>query len=118
MAEINYHDRYFKLIQSSTSEKPNPVIFHYRQQGEIVWGTYENGSVKMGTFLATVSPEGHLDLHFQHVDQHGNLMKGRSNSCLTILPDGRYRLDETFDLILADGTVYRGNSAVEECSES
>ncbi len=118
MAEINYHDRYFKLLQSTASAQANPVIFHYRQQGEIVWGTYENGSVKMGTFLATVSSEGHLDLHFQHLDQAGNLIKGQSHSRLMILPDGRYCLDECFQVFHADGTVSEGHSVVEEIVNS
>lgn len=95
---INYHNRYFKMVSSSTGDADAVAgtIFHYRQEGQMVWGTYQGGSVVFGTMLATVSPEGHLDLRFQHLYTTGEIKTGVSESKLTILPDGRYRLDETF----------------------
>lgn len=110
---VNYHNRYFKML-SSTTGSDNPVIFHYRQEGTIVWGTYSEGTVQMGTFLAKVDAEGHLDLRFQHVDIEGSISTGRSDSRLTVLDDGRYRIEETFELIRPDGSLYHGFSVVEE----
>lgn len=111
MAAINYHNRYFKMISSSSSDaSADDVIFHYRQEGDIVWGTFSGGTASFGTLIAHLDGEGSLDLDFQFYLLSGELVRGNSQSKLIILEDGRYRLEEDFTFI--DGQ--KGFSVVEE----
>lgn len=113
MSAVNYNDRRFKMIATSTGDEAavSGTIFHYWQRDNVVWGTYEGGSVDMGTLVGTVQPGGNLEVRFQHRYTDGRLVSGKGHSTLTILPDGRYRLDETYTFF-DDG--YTGKSAVEE----
>jgi hypothetical protein len=40
MITINYNDRLFKAVSNSENgEVDESTIFHYRQTGDLVWGT-------------------------------------------------------------------------------
>ena len=63
MAEFNYNNRFFAGVSNSeTGEVSSDTIFHYRQQGDVVWATYEGGSIRFGTLVATVDADGCLDM--------------------------------------------------------
>lgn len=112
---INYNNRYFKMLESTTEgETDTEVIFHYRQEGNVVWGTFYRGTVQMGTLLAKVDETGNLDLRFQFINEKGDFVTGKSDSRLTIREDGRYKLDEFFQVFKDDGSVFDGFSMVEE----
>lgn len=58
-AEERRRIRYDGKVFRSVSNAPNgevdaATVFHYRQDGDIVWATYRGGRVRFGTLLATV----------------------------------------------------------------
>ena len=110
---IDYDDRYFRSVSNSPSgEVDGDTIFHYRQQGDIVWGTYSGGAIRFGTLVALVDKKGRLDMRYQHVNQKGELMTGTCRSVPETLPDGRLRLHEKWRWTSGDGSS--GESIVEE----
>ena len=110
---IDYDNRIFKSIATTPNgEVGGETLFHYRQAGSRVWANYEGGGVSAGHLIATADAEGALDMRYHHVSPGGALMTGICRSRLEILPDGRYRLHETWQWTSGDRS--RGTSIVEE----
>jgi hypothetical protein len=110
---IDYHDRHFRSVSNTPNgEVSEKTLFHYRQEGNVVWGTYQGGAVRYGTLLARVEADGHLDMRYQHLNADGIWMTGVCRSTPEVLPDGRLRLHERWRWTSGDGSS--GTSIVEE----
>lgn len=115
--EINYHDRRFQSAANTPNgEVGAGTIFHYRQEGNIVWATYEGGEIVKGSLIATVAAGGALDMRYHHVNRAGEIMTGECRSTPEILPDGRLRLHESWRWTSGDRSS--GTSIVEEIADS
>lgn len=113
MAIISYDDRYFAPVTTTPNgEVGSATLFHYHQQGIIVWATYKGGNILFGTLLALADEDGRLDMRYQQVNLHGTLMTGRCKTVPEVLPDGRLRLHEAWTWTSGDGSS--GTSIVEE----
>ncbi len=114
---INYNDRYFRSVANlGGGDVDAETIFHYRQEGEIVWATYRGGGVAFGTLTALVLPDGKLDMSYQQVSRDGIIKTGRCLSTPEILSDGRVRLHESWSW--TEGGDGAGESQVEEIPRS
>lgn len=110
---IDYDRRVFKSVANTPNgEVGGETLFRYRQEGDLVWGTYEGGGVSRGHLIANVAADGALDMRYHHRSPSGALMTGLCRSRLEILPDGRYRLHEEWQWTSGDQS--RGQSMVEE----
>ena len=109
MTAIDLDDRHFETVESSGGDLAAGTVYHYRQQGDVVWATYEGGGILFGTILGQVAPDGTLTLRHQHLSPEGAFRAGSRRARLEILPDGRYRLHEEWE---GDGGAGRG--VVEE----
>ena len=110
---ISYDNRMFRSVANTPNgEVGGETLFHYRQKGDLVWGTYEGGGVIGGHLIANVGADGALDMRYHHRSPSGALMTGLCRSRLEILADGRYRLHE--DWQWTSGDQSRGQSTVEE----
>lgn len=104
------HNKRFKSIKSSeSSEVTAETIFHYRQEGTIIWATYRGGSIRIGT-LSGIIEEDHIRFNYQHLNVAGEFRQGRCISKPVRMPDGRLRLEENWEW--ADGIS--GESILEE----
>ena len=113
---LNFHDRYFvPVVNSEHGEVDDRTIFHYRQQGDLLWGTYSGGSVRFGTLIARVQEDGVLDMRYQHMNEAGELMTGVCRSVPELLADGRIRLHESWRWTCGSGEA--GESIVEQIDE-
>jgi hypothetical protein len=113
MPAINYNGRKFRSVNNSPNgEVDGQTVFQYFQKDEIVWATYQGGSIQWGTLIATVDDAGRLDMRYQHVNARGELMTGKCFSTPETLPDGRIRLHEDWQWTSGDGS--KGQSVVEE----
>ncbi len=62
---IDYDDRVFASVSNSaTGDVGAGTTFHYRQRNDIVWATYEGGSIAQGTLIARVLGDGSLDMRY------------------------------------------------------
>jgi len=113
MSAINYHERFFAPLCNAENGEVGPAtVFHYRQRGRVVWGTYEGGEIEFGTLIANAADDGTLDMRYQHVNLRGELMTGRCRTTPEQLPDGRLRLHESWQWTSGDSSA--GTSVVEE----
>jgi len=111
MTEFDYNNKIFAGVENYDSGDANAdTRFHYRQQDEVVWGTYHGGGVLFGTLVAKLLIDGSLDMVWQYLNREGVFISGTCRSIPTILPDGRYRLRESWTI---DGGE-PGTSAIEE----
>lgn len=111
--KINYNDRRFIGVENyDNGEFTKETIFHYHQKGDIVWGTYKGGGVRLGMLIGTVDIGGSLDMRWQHVNLSGQLKTGKCRSKPEILLNRRIRLYESWET--TNGSEVHGESIVEE----
>lgn len=112
-ARIDFNRRRFRTVKNaSAGESSSQTEFRYRQKGNVVWATYRGGDVTFGTLLARIDDEGRLDMVTQHLNKNGDFRIGRCRARTEVLPDGRYRLHETWEL--TGGSFGRGRAVTEE----
>src|SRR5262245_4545552 len=113
MSLINYDDRRFVSVSNSGGgEVDSATVFHYRQEGRLVWATYRGGAIRFGTLVAKVEDDNCLDMRYQHCNAAGELMTGKCRSTPEILSDGRVRLHEVWQW--TSGDCSQGESVIEE----
>jgi hypothetical protein len=111
--KFNYQDRIFVGVSNTENgEVSGDTKFHYRQNGDVVWATYEGGSIIFGTLIAKVLSDGRLDMRYQHLNEDGEFLTGKCISKPEVLSDGRYRLHESWQWTC--GAFSEGSSIVEE----
>ncbi|MEJ7625081.1 MAG: hypothetical protein WKF34_13895 [Pyrinomonadaceae bacterium] len=110
---IDYDGRCFRTVQNSRSgEVDSATIFRYRQRGPVVWAEYSGGQIVRGSLIATMRPDGVLDMRYHHLNARGVLMTGICRSTPELLADGRIRLKEEWQWTCGErGT---GCSVMEE----
>lgn len=114
--KINYNDRTFRSVSNSeTGEVGAETLFHYGQDGPIVWADYSGGRIVRGQLIAICDDEGRLDMRYQHINTKGELMTGVCESTPEVLPDGRIRMREEWRW--TSGDMSAGASVVEEVSD-
>jgi hypothetical protein len=112
MSTIDLDDRHFETTESSQSSGGDlaaGTVYHYRQQGDVVWATYEGPGILFGTVLGQVAPDGTLTLRHQHLSPEGSFRTGSRRVRPEILPDSRVRLHEEWE---GDGGA--GRAVTEE----
>lgn len=108
---VTYNNKTFGMVTTSTGASGS-VLFHYRQHGDAVWGTFEGDGLAMGAFVAVADARGVLDLRYAFVVDGGEIRTGVSLSSPEVLTDGRIRLHE--DFYFTSGDRKKGYSIVEE----
>lgn len=118
MTPLDLHNRRFVgVVNYDDGDANQDTVFRYYQDGEVVWGTYEGGRVRYGQILARVTPEGELDMVWQYLNLDDQLIAGTCTSTPELLPDGRYRLNETWVITLGPAAGQSGKSVIEEIKE-
>lgn len=112
---MNYDGKIFKSVGNSEGGDVGPeTVFHYHQDGNIVWAEYSGGSVLRGHLIAICDADGVLDMRYQHVNSSVELMTGECRSTPQILSDGRIRFHEKWKWTCGDHST--GESVIEEVS--
>jgi len=112
-SRISYDNRRFVSVNNSgNGEVTSETIFHYHQEGDLVWATYLGGAIVFGSLIAKVDEQDRLEMCYQHLNSNGELMTGKCRSSPEILPDGRLRLREVWQW--TSGDLSQGESVVEE----
>ena len=111
MVHLDLNDKFFKPISTSENGEVNAdTIFHYRQKGDIVWATYEGGSIRFGTLSGQIKGDT-LIFTYQHQNKEGEFLTGSCESVPEVT-DGRIRLYEKW--VWTCGDFSHGESVIEE----
>jgi len=113
MSAFSYDNRLFRSVSNTPGgDVDAETVFHYRQKGRYVWGTFEGGNVEIGTLLGTVDDEGRIEFSYQQITKEGTRRAGRCISIPEPLSAGRLRLHERWTW--TEGGEGGGDSIVEE----
>jgi len=108
-----YHNKKFRSLENSESgEVSSQTIFHYFQKEDILWATYEGGSILLGNMVGKVDSVGNLDFRYQHLSEDGTFKTGKCTSTPEFLPNGKIRLHESWEW--TSGKEGNGESIIEE----
>ncbi|WP_328559981.1 hypothetical protein [Streptomyces coelicoflavus] len=87
--------------------------FTYHEQDGAVWAEYAGGDVVRGRLVGTREGD-RLDFRYVQLGTDGSTSSGHCASVVVELPDGRVRLDETWEWESRPGS---GTSVVEQLTE-
>lgn len=110
---LDYDGRVFRSVANDEGgDVGDKTVFHYHQEGTLVWATYSGGQVRFGTLIAQADVRGNLDARYQHMTSEGELRSGRCRSTPELLEDGRLRVHEEWTW--THGARGEGRSVIEE----
>lgn len=113
MSTINYHNKKFKVVETSGGgEIADDFIFHYQQEGNVLSCSYSGGSIAEGMLVGSVDDEGVITFTYKQINQKGFDRSGICVSTPEFLEDGRIRLHEQWRW--TDGDQSAGTSILEE----
>ncbi|MFG2431370.1 hypothetical protein [Streptomyces sp. NPDC048590] len=87
--------------------------FTYHEEEGRIWAEYAGGDVVRGHLVGTREAD-RLDFRYVQLKRDGTTSGGHCVSAVTDLPDGRVRLDETWEWESQAGS---GTSVVEELAD-
>ncbi|RKR92539.1 hypothetical protein BDK92_6980 [Micromonospora pisi] len=102
--------RRFAAIDNVGGEVSAETVFEYRERDGEVWATYAGGAVRRGYLVGTRRADL-LSIRYVQLNIDGETSSGRCVTEVSVLPDGRLRLDETWQWESRPG---EGTSVVEE----
>ena len=111
--EINYNGRIFvPKVNSENGEVDDQTVFHYWQDGCILWAEYAGGEIVRGYMIGTVLNEGVLDFHYQHINNSWQVRIGKCRSVPRTAESGKIELHERWQWL--NGDLSEGESVVIE----
>jgi hypothetical protein len=103
--------RRFRVAEmSAEGEGSTGTVFQYHERDGVVSARYEGGAVRLG-FLVGVRNGDALEFRYSQVNERGETSNGRCSTTISMLADGRLRLEEEWAWESKPGT---GTSAAEE----
>ncbi|MGW6781835.1 hypothetical protein [Streptomyces sp. NPDC054987] len=84
--------------------------FRYHERDGLVWADYQGGDVVRGHLIGTRKGDT-VDFRYVQLRLDGTTASGRCTSLVTVLDDGRLRLEESWTWESQEGS---GTSAVEQ----
>ncbi len=110
---MNYNNKKFKAISNSENgEISKEMIFHYKQEGNILTCEYSGGEIVKGHLIGLVNEIGIINMRYHQVNKLNEIMTGICESMPEIMPNGKIRLLEKWQW--TSGDLSTGNSVLEE----
>jgi hypothetical protein len=110
-AEVSLDGRRFRGAEAAAAgEASSATMFEYHENDGVVWARYEGGVVRLG-FLVGTRAGDKLEIRYSQLNDKGETSNGRCSSTVSVLSDGRIRLDEDWSWESRPGS---GVSAIEE----
>jgi len=111
--EMNYEGKIFiPKVSSVNGEVDNHTIFHYHQNGCVLWADYMGGQIIKGHLIGTVSDVGILDFHYHHININNQVRIGKCHSIPYIFDDGNIEIHEEWQWL--NGDESKGVSIISE----
>ena len=111
MAGVDLDGRVLRAAAPVAGGEVTPETeFRFRQSGDMVWGRYSGGEIRLGFFVGT-SDGATVRFRYTQLNANGETATGSSVDRIEVLPDGRVRLHETWAWDSREGS---GTSVLEE----
>ena len=110
---VDYNDKFFKAISfSHNSETSSDTLFHYRQDRDLLKGTYSGGGIRFGHLIGLVDERGNINMRYHQLTENGNLQTGVCKSRAEIDSNGKIILHENWNW--TSGDFSSGSSVLKE----
>lgn len=110
---MNYHGKQFKPVQNSANgEVSEEMIFHYQQEGNVVYCTYRGNEILLGHLMGKVQEDGTIEMVYHQINAQNELRTGKCISTPKLMENGKIRLYETWEW--TNGHGGQGSSILEE----
>ena len=115
MGAPSLEGRWFRAVAAADGGEVGPeTMFRYAEEDGDVWATYAGGAVRRGYLVGTRDGD-RLDFRYVQLSEAGLTSSGHCVATISALPDGRLRLEESWQWESRDGS---GTSVAEEIDES
>jgi hypothetical protein len=115
MTRIDLRKRRFAgTVNYDSGDANQETVFYYDQSGDLVYGRYEGGRIRLGQIVGRIVSEDRIEFTWQYLNIDGQLVAGTCVSTPEILADGRYRLHENWKTTLGPDAGMAGESVIEE----
>ncbi len=112
MKPILLHNKTFRtLANTDNGEVSGETLFHYHQEGELVWAEYQGGQILHGHLVGKIVDD-HLEFVYHHLNRQGELMTGQCKSYPEWTEEGKMRLREYWQWTCRDHSS--GESVIVE----
>jgi|AVFP01.1.fsa_nt_gi hypothetical protein len=100
---INLDGKVFApTFNSANGEVGDSTRFYYHQHNSKIWAEYSGGEIETGHLLGSLQSDGRLEFAYHHINREGLIQIGRCVSIVELLPDGRVKLLESWQWLVAD----------------
>lgn len=89
---IDYDGRKFRKPDGDIE-----TVAVYHQQGDVVWGEFAGGEIRLGWTAGTREPDGTLRMGYTMVFANGEVVCGHTVNTPEVAEDGRFRLREVWE---------------------
>lgn len=112
-SSINYNGKIFvPKINSENGEVNDKTVFSYHQNGDVLSADYSGGGIIQSFMIGTVSKNGELNFHYQHINTDREIRIGKCHSVPHITENGKTELYEEWQWL--NGDKSKGSSTVVE----
>jgi hypothetical protein len=109
--DLSLDGRVFRVAEmGEAGEASEATLFEYHEDRGVVWARYQGGAVRLG-FLVGIRRDDRVEFRYSQLNENGETSNGRCTSEISVLPDGRLRMAETWAWESRPG---EGTSSVEE----
>ncbi|MFK7809892.1 MAG: n-acetylglutamate synthase [Saprospiraceae bacterium] len=110
---MTYNNKKFRPISNSKNGLvTNDLLFHYKQEGNILTCDYQGQKIQKGHLIGLVDDKGNIQMRYHQINQDGELMTGICKSIPELLANGKIRLHEEWQWTSGDQS--KGKSVLEE----
>lgn len=110
---MNYNGKSFRPVANTENgETSKETVFHYSQEGNILFCEYSGGKIVRGHLLGQVDERGNIDMRYHQINTEGKIMTGICKSTPEIMESGKIRIHEAWQWTSGDGSA--GSSVLEE----
>lgn len=108
-----YNNKRFRALENSDNgQVAEGLIFHYRQEGDMLTCEYAGGEIVKGHLIGLVDPSGVIQMRYHQLDTSGQLMTGKCTSTPEVMENEKIRLHEVWQW--TSGDLSNGTSVLEE----
>jgi hypothetical protein len=101
---VNLNDRKFTPAYNSINgEVSEKTVFHYHQDGNMIWAEYSGGQIIKGTLMGKVVDD-HIEFVYQHINEKQEIMTGKCRSYPELIENGKIKLKEFWEWTSGDNS--------------
>lgn len=105
---MNLDNKRFVTVSNEHGTSSSETIFHYRQKGRVITGSYQGGLIAQGQIIGKQTGENEIALLYQCLTTEGDLRTGESEGIVIQEDNGKLRI--TFNWRWLNGDQSGGTS--------